>query len=272
MTGGYSPVPYRVAGRRAETADTVTLMLQPAWQPLGPVRPGQFTMMYAFGIGEIPVSVSGASSDGCLTQTIRAVGAVSSALTATPDGGLIGLRGPFGTAWDELSAAGGDLLLVAGGIGLAPLRPALVAALARRDRYRRIVLLAGARTPADFCFTAELDQWRAAGAEVQATVDRADATWSGNVGVVTQLFPAARLDPASTAALMCGPEVMMRISARALIAAGLPAAAIRVSLERTMQCGTGQCGHCQLGPVLLCRDGPVLSYDVAGPLLEVREL
>jgi anaerobic sulfite reductase subunit B len=272
MNGGYGPEPYRVTGRRDETADTVTLTIEPAGQPVGPVRAGQFTMMYAFGVGEIPVSVSGSSADGCLTQTIRSVGAVTAALCDAPVGQLIGLRGPFGTSWDEQQATGGDLLLIAGGIGLAPLRPALLSALAERDRYRRVIVLAGARTPADLCFAAEHADWRAAGAEVLVTVDRADTGWTGNVGVVTQLFPAARLDPARTTALMCGPEVMMRISARALTAAGLAAGAIRVSLERAMQCGTAQCGHCQLGPLLLCRDGPVLSYAVAEPLLAVREL
>ncbi len=268
----FVPAGYRVSARREETHDTVTLTLAPAASPVGFVRPGQFTMLYAFGIGEIPVSVSGTAGSHALTQTIRAVGAVSAALCSARVGQLVGLRGPFGTSWDESSAAGRDLLLVAGGIGLAPLRSALLAALAERGRYRRVIVLAGARSPAELVFSAELEEWRERGAEVSVTVDRADVGWHGNVGVVTQLIDQARLDPEQTTALMCGPEVMMRITARALLAAGLAADRIRISLERNMQCGIAECGHCQLGPLLLCRDGPVLSYQVAEPLLETREL
>jgi NAD(P)H-flavin reductase len=193
-------------------------------------------------------------------------------LCAAQPGQVIGVRGPFGTSWDEAGAVGRDLLLVAGGIGLAPLRPALLSALAQPSRYRRIILLAGARSPAELVFAAEYGQWREIGAEVDITVDRADASWPGQVGVVTQLIGRARLDPYRTTALVCGPEVMMRITARSLMAAGLPAASVWISLERNMQCGIAECGHCQLGPLLLCRDGPVVNFQVAEPLLAVREL
>jgi anaerobic sulfite reductase subunit B len=182
------------------------------------------------------------------------------------------VRGPFGTSWDEADARGQDLLIVAGGIGLAPLRPAVLAALAERSFYRKITVLIGARSPAELVFAAELGSWRAAGAAVEVTVDQADAAWSGNVGVVTQLLPRVGVDPARTLALVCGPEVMMRLTARSLLAAGMAADRIRVSLERNMQCGVAECGHCQLGPLLLCRDGPVISYAAAEPLLKVREL
>jgi NAD(P)H-flavin reductase len=170
------------------------------------------------------------------------------------------------------SAAGGDLLIVAGGIGLAPLRGALLAALEHRERYRRVVVLAGARSPEELVFGRELDGWRGGGAEVEVTVDQAAAGWGGHVGVVTQLIGQASVDPAQTTALVCGPEVMMRLTARALRALGVPAAGIRVSLERNMRCGVAECGHCQLGPLLLCRDGPVISYEAARPLLAIREL
>ncbi len=272
MTGALVPVGYRVAGRQAETQDTVSLTLEPADQPIAAFRPGQFTMLYAFGVGEIPISVSGPAGQPALIQTIRAVGAVSRALCGAGTGQLVGVRGPFGTSWDEAAAAGQDLLLVAGGIGLAPLRPALLAALAQRQLYRRIIVLAGARSPDELLFAAQLQDWRDCGAEVMVTVDKADARWTGNVGVVTQLISQAALDPAQTTALICGPEVMMRLTARSLLAAGLAAARIRVSLERNMQCGVAVCGHCQLGPLLLCRDGPVVSYPVAEALLAVREL
>jgi anaerobic sulfite reductase subunit B len=272
MTISQVPAPYLISGRVGETHDTVTLTLEPAGEPIADFRPGQFTMLYAFGVGEIPVSVSGRAGPQALAQTIRAVGAVTSALCAMPAGHVIGVRGPFGTTWDEADAAGRDLLLVAGGIGLAPLRPALLAALSVRQRYRRVILLIGARSPAELVFARELDAWRESGAEVMVTVDRADASWHGNVGVVTQLIGRTGLDPPHTTALICGPEVMMRLTARSLLGAGMSAASIRLSLERNMQCGVAECGHCQLGPLLLCRDGPVVSYQIAEPLLATREL
>jgi anaerobic sulfite reductase subunit B len=266
------PARYRVSSRREETHDTVTLTLEPAGEPITEVRPGQFTMLSAFGIGEIPISVSGRTGQWALAQTIRAVGAVTRALCAMSAGQIVGVRGPFGTSWDEADAAGSDLLLVAGGIGLAPLRPALLTALDDRQRYRRVVVLIGARSPNELVFAEELDSWREAGAEVVVTVDRADASWHGSVGVVTQLIGRADLDPRHTTALICGPEVMMRLTARSLLAAGMSAGNIRLSLERNMQCGSAECGHCQLGPLLLCRDGPVISYQIAEPLMAIREL
>ena len=272
MTDCHLPVRYRISSRLEETHDTVTITLEPAEDPIAAFRPGQFTMLYSFGVGEIPLSVSGPPGQPSLTHTIRSVGAVSAALCAAQPGQVIGVRGPFGTSWDDGQAAGRDLLIVAGGIGLAPLRPALLAALAQPGRHRRIIVLAGARSPAELVFAAEYGQWRERGAEVDITVDKADASWPGQVGVVTQLIGRAHLDPLRTTALVCGPEVMMRITARSLTAAGLPAASIWLSLERNMQCGIAECGHCQLGPLLLCRDGPVVNFGVAEPLLAVREL
>jgi NAD(P)H-flavin reductase len=272
MTAPTLPARYRVAERHGETHDTVTLALQPVDQPIPAHRPGQFTMMYAPGIGEVPISISGTGPDAGLVQTVRAVGAVTRALCAAGRGQVIGLRGPYGTDWEVDRAAGGDLLIVAGGIGLAPLREALLAALGNGARYRRIVVLIGARSPAELVFGQELSGWRHGGAEVEVTVDQAKEGWAGHVGVVTQLLGYADIDPARTMALICGPEVMMRLTARELHALGVPAKQIRVSLERNMRCGVAECGHCQLGPLLLCRDGPVVSYEVAAPLLAIREL
>jgi anaerobic sulfite reductase subunit B len=272
MTAPVLPSRYHVVDRQDETHDTVTLDLRPVDRPIPACQPGQFTMLYAFGVGEVPVSVSGMGPDAELAQTVRAVGAVTRALCAAGPGRLLGVRGPYGTHWDVASAAGGDLLIVAGGIGLAPLRGALLAALERRDRYRRVVVLIGARSPAELVFARELAEWRRAGADVEVTVDRPAYGWTGHVGVVTQLLGRADLDPAATTALLCGPEVMMRLTARDLLALGVPARRIRVSLERNMRCGVAECGHCQLGPLLLCRDGPVIGYDVAAPLLAIREL
>ena len=272
MTAPALPARYRVAARQDETRDTVTLGLQPVDAPIPAHRPGQFTMLYAPGIGEVPVSISGTGPGAELVQTIRAVGAVTRALCAASQGQLIGVRGPYGTHWDVDGTADEDLLIVAGGIGLAPLREALLAALGHGNRHRRVLLLIGARSPGELVFARELGEWRRGGADVEVTVDQAAAGWTGQVGVVTQLLGRADIGPARTTALICGPEVMMRVTARELLALGVPAARIRVSLERNMRCGVAECGHCQLGPLLLCRDGPVISYAVAAPLLAIKEL
>lgn len=267
------PARYLVAARRQETYDTVTLLLRPVDDPILVPRPGQFTMLYAFGVGEVPVSVSGIGDapGQVLVQTIRAVGAVTRALCAAAPGDMIGVRGPFGTDWGVSGAADRDMLIVAGGIGLAPLRPVMLAALADRAQDR-VVLLAGARSPADLVFTRELEVWRRRGADVRVTVDHGDADWDGRVGLVTGLIHDAIADPAATTAFVCGPEVMTRLTGQALADAGIPARDIRVSLERNMRCGVALCGHCQLGPLLVCRDGPVVSYAEAAPLLAIREL
>ncbi|HEU5474946.1 MAG TPA: FAD/NAD(P)-binding protein [Actinophytocola sp.] len=269
------PLPYYVAANHTETPDTATLVLRPESEPIRPFLPGQFTMLYVFGVGEIPISVSGdpEADDGALVHTIRGVGAVSRALRHAEPGTAVGVRGPFGTAWDLDGPAGSDLVLVAGGIGLAPLRPALLHALRHRRRYGRIVLIAGARAPAELLFTDELAALSARDdIELAVTVDRPGAGWIGGVGLVTEPLAALRLTPERTTALLCGPEPMMRFCASTLLDKRVPPARIQVSLERNMKCGIGLCGHCQLGPLLTCRDGPVVPYPVAAPLLEVREL
>jgi NAD(P)H-flavin reductase len=269
------PLRYWVAGHHQDTVDTATLTLRPEDEAIPNFLPGQFTMLYVFGVGEIPVSISGdpADDNGTLVQTIRGVGAVSNALLHAPNGTMIGVRGPYGLGWDLDSAARTDLVLVAGGIGLAPLRPALLHALRNRMRYRRIVLIVGAKTPSELLYTDELDAIaRNTDTEVIVTVDKADGEWDGRIGLVTKPLAELRLDPEHTTAMLCGPEPMMRFSATVLLDRGVAAERIQVSLERAMKCGTGVCGHCQLGPLLVCRDGPVVTHRVAGPLFEVREL
>jgi len=266
------PARYVVTGRHTETYDTVTLMLRPAGDPIEPPRPGQFTMLYAYGVGEVPVSISGFQRGEVLVQTIRAVGAVTRALCAAAPGDMIGVRGPFGTDWGLSIADGRDVLIVAGGIGLAPLRPVVLTALGQRARYDRVVLLVGARSPEDLIFTRELETWSRRGADLRVTVDHGRAGWDGRVGLVTSLIENAIEDPADTAAFVCGPEIMMRLSADMLVRCGVRATDVRVSLERNMQCGAALCGHCQLGPLLLCRDGPVVSYAEAAPLVTIKEL
>jgi len=270
-----TPVPYRVRSRVAENRDSATLCLEPVREPLPAPQPGEFMMMYAFGIGEIAISVSGVPTvaDDTITHTIRSVGAVSKALYDAQPGTVIGMRGPFGTYWGLAEAAGRDLVIVAGGVGLAPLRPVVLGALADRDRYGRVALIAGARSRADFLFGEVLGDWARGGSiEVHLTVDVPVQGWPGEVGFVTEPLRRLPLRPDRTTAFLCGPEAMMRNGAQELLRKGMAANDIRLSLERNMQCGIGWCGHCQLGPLLLCRDGPVVGYDVAEPLLRVKEL
>ncbi|CPR12140.1 flavodoxin oxidoreductase [Mycobacterium bohemicum DSM 44277] len=270
-----APVPYRVRSRVVESADSATLCLEPVRHALRTPEPGEFMMLYAFGVGEAAISTSGdpTVTDGSLTHTIRSVGAVSRALHDAEPGSVVGVRGPCGTSWGMDDAVGRDLVMVAGGVGLCPLRPAVLAALAGRSRYGRLTLIAGARSRSDFVYTGQLARWAAdPRIDLHLTVDVPVQGWHGEVGLVTEPLKRLALDPRRTTALLCGPEPMMRFAAEALIGKGVAAEDIRVSLERNMQCGIGLCGHCQLGPLLICRDGPVIGYDVAGPLMQVKEL
>jgi NAD(P)H-flavin reductase len=267
-----TPRPFRVVRRWRETDDTWTLELEPVDGAPPEPRPGQFMMLYAFGIGEVPISVS--RIDGPpLVHTVRAVGAVTDAICAARPGTVLGVRGPFGNAWPVEEAAGRDLVIVAGGIGLAPLRPALLHVLARRAEYTGAVLLYGSRTPRDLLFRAELERLaERPELNVSLTVDTAESDWRGTVGVVPKLVADAPFDPGNATALLCGPEIMMRFTAQALLERGVPAERIFASMERNMTCGLGYCGHCQLGPTLICRDGPVYRWDELQMLTAVREL
>ncbi|OQX11693.1 MAG: Ni/Fe hydrogenase subunit gamma [Desulfobulbaceae bacterium A2] len=267
------PVPCRILWRRSELADTFTLALEPPGGSLV-FAPGQFNMLYCFGIGEVPVSICGdPHCPGELLHTIRAVGAVTRALGRLVPGDFVGLRGPFGRSWPVEEAAGNDLLLVAGGLGLAPLRPVVLHLLNQRERFRRVCLAYGARSPEDMLYRQELDEWRRRGElTVELTVDRSGRDWSGRVGLVTQLLDPACFDPGCARALVCGPEVMMRHVVRALNGLGLENGRIWVSLERNMQCGVGLCGHCQWGADFVCRDGPVFCCDTIAERWHVREL
>lgn len=269
------PVPYVVAGRRTETADTVTLAIEPVAGPLARPRPGQFHMLWAFGVGEVPISVSHVGDGGAGAQhhTVRAVGATTRALCGLAEGETLGVRGPFGAGWDLDAARGADVVVVAGGLGLAPLRPVVEAIAARRDRYGRVAVLVGARSPDDLLFTEVLGAWRGRfDLEVEVTVDHAAGQWRGDVGVVTALVPRIPVDFPGATAFVCGPEIMMRFAGNALRDAGLAPERIQVSLERNMACGVAHCGHCQLGPTFVCREGPVYRLDAVAPLLAVRSL
>lgn len=269
------PQPFAVRRLTRETHDSFTLTLAPALEAASfAFEPGQFNMLYAFGAGEVPISISGdPGRPERLVHTIRAVGAATRALKGLKRGDWVGVRGPFGSAWPVQQAHGHDVVIVTGGIGLAPLRPALYYVLAHRGQYGRVVLLYGARTPKDLLYPRELKQWRSRfDLEVHVTVDRASTDWQGGVGVVTKLIARAGFEPQSTLAFVCGPEVMMRYAVMGLQQRGLPEDSIFVSLERNMKCAVGFCGHCQLGPLFICRDGPVLRYDRVAELLARREV
>lgn len=272
VPGGALPRPFTVRSRREETADTATVELVAHDGTALPFRPGQFTMVGVPGFGEVALSVSGdPARPQVLQHTVRRVGNGTAAVVRALVGQTLLVRGPFGTAWPVPEAAGGDLLLVAGGIGLAPLRPALLAAASRRQDYGRVMLLLGARTPADLLYADELAGWQArADLDVRVTVDAAPPSWRGQVGWVSALLPP-RLG-AGTTALVCGPELMMRLVADALVDRGVPAERVAVSLERNMQCAVGLCGHCQLRELFVCTDGPVVGWDRAAPLLATSEL
>ncbi len=265
--GAMTPRPFRVAERVQDTADTWTLTLEPTSGAAPFIAPGQFMMVDAFGIGEVPISVSAPP----VVLTVRAVGAVSKAICASQPGKVLGLRGPFGNSWPVEDAQGGDVLVVAGGIGLAPLRPVVLRLLAQRGAYRNVSLCYGARTPGDLLYVDESETWKRR-IDTYVTVDAVDSAWSGSVGVVTKLLAQASFRPAETTAFVCGPEIMMHFAIRELLERGMPEHRILVSMERHMDCGIGLCGHCQLGPTLICRDGPVYSYAQVAPWLEVREL
>jgi NAD(P)H-flavin reductase len=265
------PLRYRVTGRRQDLADTVTLTLDAVRERLEPPRPGQFQMLWAFGVGEVPISLAGHDRDGRLQHTIRAVGAVTEALCATEPGTMIGVRGPFGRGFDLDAAAGADLLVIAGGIGLAPLRPVIQAILNDRERFGEVAVLIGARSPDLLVYRDELDDWRRGGLDVAVTVDTAGPGWTGEVGVVTKLITRKLRDPSRTVAFTCGPEAMMRFTVYELFDRGVDPKAVQVSLERNMHCAIGLCGRCQLGSHFVCRNGPVFPWTEVADVMKVRE-
>ncbi|SPD76020.1 Oxidoreductase FAD/NAD(P)-binding domain protein [uncultured Desulfobacterium sp.] len=258
---------------RKETQDTFTLELSPPEEGFS-FSPGQFNMLYMYGIGEVPISISGDPADtGRIIHTIRAYGAVTSRMMTLKKQEMIGVRGPFGTHWPIEDLVGRDILLVAGGIGIAPLRPVLFHILSNRTRYGKVLLLYGERTPGDLIFRNQIESWRGRfDLELEVTVDSAREGWRGNVGVVTTLMPRIVLDPSNTAAMLCGPEIMMHYTIQELTKKGLRDDQIYISMERNMRCGIGLCGHCQLGPTFVCKDGPVFLLSKVRHLFRKREL
>jgi NAD(P)H-flavin reductase len=236
-------------------------------------KPGQFNMLYLPGYGESAISISSdpARRDSLL-HTVRVAGNVTRVLSQRKQGDQIGLRGPFGTAWPMDECHGQDVVIASGGIGLAPLRPAIYHIIRNRDDFGRVFLLYGARTSQDLLYTYEYDAWRSAGIEIEVTVDIGDGDWNGQIGVVPMLFYRLRLRPANTRILTCGPEIMLRFVVFEALARKIKPEHIYVSMERNMNCGVGICGHCQLGSMFVCKDGPVFTYQQLEPYLHLEDL
>jgi len=267
--------PYRVRAVSKETPDTFTLSLTPNAGSNGTTfQPGQFSMLWVFGVGELPISISGQPwQRDRLMYTVRSVGQATHALVSQTVGSGIGVRGPFGAGWPIEAVRGHDVIVVAGGIGLAPLRPAIYHILRNRKQYGRLVVLYGSRSPRDLLYRKELASWvRQPDTQVLVTVDYGGLSWRGHVGVVTTLFKYARLQPARSVAMVCGPEIMMRFVTRELEIHGLKREDIYLSMERNMRCAVGFCGHCQYGPYFICKDGPVFPYENIRTQLEKYEL
>jgi NAD(P)H-flavin reductase len=269
------PVVAVIGRRHRETHDIYSLEVRPPAEASGfTFAPGQFNMVYLFGQGEVPVSISGdPGRRNTIVHTIRAVGPITSGLGRLKRGDSVGIRGPFGSAWPVDVAKGCDVIVVAGGVGLAPLRPAILHLLSNRRDYGTVSVLYGTRTPEDLLFARQLERWRGRfDLHVEVTVDTAGSGWGGDVGVVTTLIPRARFDSTRAVAFICGPEVMMRFTLRGLMARGISSDRLFLSMERNMKCAVGFCGHCQLGPTFICKDGPVFRYDRLAPWFGVREL
>ena len=268
------PRPFTVRAVRHETEDTATLILEARDGSPFVFEPGQFTMVGRPGLAEVPISISGdPAAPDVLQHTVRAVGDASAGLVRSAPGDVVLVRGPYGTGWGSEEGVGRDVVIVAGGIGLAPLRPLVLDVLANRALYHHVCLVYGCRTPDQMLFRDELAQWRSRfDFDVLVTVDAASADWRGHVGVVTTLLPAIDIDPSSTVAFVCGPEVMMRLTADALCDLGIAPNRVRLSMERNMKCGVGLCGHCQLRELFACIDGPVFEYDRLRPLLTMAEV
>jgi NAD(P)H-flavin reductase len=275
LTDPMAPKTARVLQVDKETHDTFTLTLESANGNGRPsFAPGQFSMLYVFGAGELPISISGDPEEpGRLVYTVRSVGKATHGLVTRRQGDTLGVRGPFGTSWPMTEALGKDVVIVAGGIGLAPLRPVIYHILRHRGGYGRLILLYGARSPRDMLFRKQLAAWaRLPDAQVLTTVDYGGLSWRGYVGVVTTLFRHVRLQPGRTVALVCGPEIMMRFVIRELGTRGISPSETYLSMERNMKCGVGFCGHCQLGPYFVCKDGPVFPLSQMQPWMGKHEL
>lgn len=271
------PVPARILDVRTENFNTKTFKCQFIDEEIRKMYsflPGQFNMLYVPGVGEAAISISSDPEEtDHLSHTIRNVGSVTRAVEKLPPGSIIGLRGPFGRPWPIKELEGKDVVIVAGGIGLAPLRPMIYWILRHRNLYKRVVILYGCRTPEDRVFAEELEKWDREGLiQVLVTVDTASASWSGPVGVVTSLLRRVKVNAQRTMVLVCGPKILNRVAAWNFLQLHVPSDQVYVSLERNMNCGFGRCGHCQLGAKFICKDGPVFSFAEIADIFTKEEM
>lgn len=267
------PTVYQVKSNVHDTEDVFTITLKSRETGKGmSFLPGQFNMLYHFGFNEVAISISGnpANTDE-LVHTIRAVGPVTKSMRELKAGDEIGVRGPFGAPW-PLTKKGCNVLVIGGGCGILPVRPALFHLAANRDQFNNVTLLYGTKNPAEILFTDDLKAWAQQGITVDQTVDSCDDTWKGNVGLITTLVKKNIHDPANTIVLICGPEIMFKFTVKELLESGIDKNNIFVSLERHMECGRGFCGRCMYGPYFICKDGPVFSYNQIEKWFKIREL
>jgi sulfhydrogenase subunit gamma (sulfur reductase) len=245
----------------------------PATRPRFDFVPGQFNMVYVPGVGEVAISISSDPDEEDLEHTIRIVGRTTEVIERLGVGDFLGLRGPYGRGWPLQEARFKDVLVVTGGLGCAPVTGAIEYMFRRRASYGRLTILHGVKKPADLVHRSRFEAWRREpDTQVLLTSDEPDRAWRDRTGVVTELFEEVDLDPARTVVFMCGPEVMTRFAVRTLRRRGVTDERIFVSLERSMKCAVGLCGHCQLGPAFVCKDGPIFPYGRIRRFFEVRGL
>lgn len=275
MINPYLPWEVEVVERLEETPDIFTLRLRftdPAVHANYRFEPGQFNMLYMHGVGEVPISiVSDPEDEHLLDHTIRAVGRVTRGLEKLQAGNRLGLRGPFGRGWPLVEAEGGDVLLVTGGLGCAPVVSVINYIMRRRTRYGHLTIIQGVKHAADLIWREQYQRWASQpDTQVLLAADVGAAVWPWHVGPVTTLFDEAHIRAESCTVLMCGPEGMMKAVVKILLERGLPEQALWLSMERNMQCGVGHCGHCQIGGKFACKDGPVFNYPEIKALLAVK--
>jgi sulfite reductase subunit B len=260
----YKPAAAVIKKIKKNTYDTTTYTLSfddPKVSSEYSFQPGQFNMLTLFGIGEAPISISSDAEEDTFNHTIRHVGNVTHALAKLKEGDKVWVRGPYGNGWPVNLLNGKNVLVVAGGIGLAPLRPVVTQLVKYPEKYGKVEILYGARTPADMLYTDEFEDWRKS-LKLYLTVDMVPdgSQWNDQVGVVTTLFNAMETKPANTIVLTCGPEIMMKFVVKGLLERGFTPEQLYVSLERRMSCGIKKCGNCQIGSKFVCQDGPVFAF------------
>lgn len=268
----YLPREARIVARTEESPNTFSLYLVLTDGEPYAFEPGQFNMLYLYGVGEVPISIVGEDRDsGVLTHTIRTLGRVTQGLAQLNVGDCIGLRGPYGRGWPMREAEGRNIIVVTGGLGCAPSVSIIHHILEHRERYGHLSILQGVKHTDDLIWRSQYDAWAAIpDVQVMLAADVAEPGWHGHVGLVTALFEQLHIDAERTTAMLCGPEMMMNAAASGLHQRGIAAGQIHLSMERNMQCAVGHCGHCQFGGRFVCRDGPVFPWPEVRPLLGTR--